>query len=79
MNDFERLRELLTKMPHSYEDAVHGVMIVARKEKCTKEFIDFLESNPKATPSDLLAYINDEIWKIPNTEEYEEHLKKESH
>ena len=76
MNDFERLRELLMKMPDSYEDAVHGTMAAARKDKCAKELIDFLENNPQATTSDLLAYITDEIWKIPNTDEYEEYIKK---
>ena len=76
MNDFERLRELLMKMPDSYEDAVHGTMAAARKDKCAKELIDFLENNPQATTSDLLEYITNEIWKIPYTDEYKEYIKK---
>lgn len=78
MTDSERLEELLINMPKSYEDAVHGTLVVARKENCTKELIAFIENNPKATPSDLQHYINEEIWKIPDTDAYKEYLSKKA-
>lgn len=78
MTDKERLEELLISMPKSYEDAIYGTLVVAHKENCTKELIAFIENNPKATPSDLQHYINEGIWKIPNTKEYTEFMKSKN-
>lgn len=76
MTDTERLEELINKMPGLYEDVPKSTLIVAKKYNCTAELILYLENNPQATPSDMQYYINENIWKIPNTPEYDAYVKQ---
>lgn len=76
MTNLEKLQNLLENMPRAYEDATHGIMVIAKKEKCTEQLIDFIEMNPNATSSDLQYYINQNIWKIPISEAYKQYIKE---
>jgi hypothetical protein len=71
MTDIKRLEELINKMPGLYEDVPKSTLTVAKRYNCTEELISYLEANPQATPSDLQYYITENVWKIPNTPEYD--------
>lgn len=55
------LEKLLKKVPDSYPDFVHGVMLIAKRENITNELIDFISKNPNADSSEIFDYIFDDL------------------
>ena len=56
------LKSLLLSVPDSYYDFVESLLDEARKsEKRKQGLIKYLKANPKATTSDVLSYLVDEL------------------
>lgn len=60
--DMSELKSLLLNVPDSYYDFVESLMDEARKSDRRKQsLIRYLKTNPKATTSDVLMYLVDDL------------------
>ena len=58
----EELKILLLRVPDSYEDFVEGVTDEAEEsEKIRIGLVDFLKERPKATSSEVIKYMMDDL------------------
>lgn len=58
-------RDILRKVPRSYSDFVISLDEDLKPDE-KKLVIDFIKKNPEARSDDVLGYVTDEIWKIPD-------------
>ncbi len=55
------LEELLKRVPDSYSDFVHCVILIANKENIEQELIEYISANPDADSSEISEYMFDNL------------------
>ncbi len=59
MDKLERLRELVRQVPDNYPDFENGVPHFANKYGYVDQLIEYMETHPEATASEVDEYIDD--------------------
>lgn len=55
----QKLKELLIDIPSSYDDFVNIILLLSKRNNLVEQMIEFIESSPDVTTSDVDIKIND--------------------
>lgn len=55
----QKLKKLLIDIPNSYDDFVNVILLLSKRNNLVEQMLEFIESSPDVTTSDVDIKIND--------------------